>query len=119
MSYYATTNSPALGHRTVGTADDLALDPAGGRWVVICETHATVVNTTTLADAKATATTEFCEACMEVQDRVCACGSPGAEGYHSMLLCSVPPVLGSGGTAWVESGPDAAPYPPYKKGAVE
>lgn len=64
MSYQTTTNSPTLGHRTVGTAEDLSLDPTGGRWVVICETHGTIVNTTTLADARATATAEFCEDCM-------------------------------------------------------
>lgn len=63
MSYYATTQSTTCGHRTIGTADDLMLDDAGGKWVVICEDHHTVLNTRTLADARSSATREFCEAC--------------------------------------------------------
>ena len=55
----------SLGHRSYGTADDLGLDPDGGRWVVICEDHYTLVNVDTLARARNTATSEFCEACRE------------------------------------------------------
>ena len=51
--------------RSYGTAEDLGLDPDGGKWVVICEKHATVVNVPTLRAARSTRTTDFCEACME------------------------------------------------------
>ena len=52
-----------LGHRSYGTAEDLGLDPDGGRWVVICEDHFTLVNVDTLARARSTATEEFCDVC--------------------------------------------------------
>src|SRR5262249_58691799 len=44
------------------TAPENVSDPTGGRWVVVCEAHGTLVNTTTLRDAAVLAETrEFCE----------------------------------------------------------
>lgn len=48
---------------TVGRALDLGLDPDGGKWVVICEHHSTVVNVDTKAAALAVRSDEFCAAC--------------------------------------------------------
>lgn len=59
----ATTRSAILGHRTVGTAEALGLDPEGGKWVVICEDHHTVVNVDRRTLARSLATYEFCEEC--------------------------------------------------------
>lgn len=52
-----------LGRRMVGTAEELGMDPEGGKWVVTCEDHGTVVNVDTRAQALATATVEFCDEC--------------------------------------------------------
>lgn len=52
-----------LGRRMVGTAEEMGLDPEGGKWVVTCEDHGTVVNVDTRAQALATSTMEFCDEC--------------------------------------------------------
>lgn len=62
---WTTTLSKRLGYRTVGLATDLDLDPAGGRWVVICEDHYTIANVTSKKRAQATSTLEFCDGCRE------------------------------------------------------
>lgn len=51
------------GLRTYGTAEELGLDPEGGKWVVICDDHGTIANMDTKRLAMMTATDEFCEEC--------------------------------------------------------
>jgi hypothetical protein len=46
---------------TVGTAEALGCDPEGGKWVVICEAHGTLVNVDTRAVAMAIRADDFCE----------------------------------------------------------
>jgi len=53
------------GPRSIGTAEDFGLDPDGGRWVVTCTAHATVVNVPTRREAREIRTTDFCERCIE------------------------------------------------------
>ena len=50
-----------LGHRTIGTAEEMGCDTDGGKWVVICEKHDTLINVDTLEIAWTVATFEFCE----------------------------------------------------------
>lgn len=63
------TRRTKYGRRTFGRALDLGVDPDGGKWAVICEDHATIVNVDTRAIAATTATAEFCEACAEKEDQ--------------------------------------------------
>lgn len=49
----------------VSTAEVEGLDPAGGRWLAICDRHSTVVNNETRDLARRTDTVDFCEACMD------------------------------------------------------
>jgi hypothetical protein len=51
------------GLRTVGTAQQMGLDPDGGKWVVTCDDHHTVVNVDTKAVALGLHTNEFCDEC--------------------------------------------------------
>lgn len=53
------------GPRSIGTAADFGLDPDGGKWVVTCTAHSTVVNVPTRRDAREISTEDFCERCME------------------------------------------------------
>lgn len=64
----AVTVRGPLGYRTIGTADILGTDPDGGRWVIICEDHDTLVNVDTKAQALGTSTVEFCDYCAEAAD---------------------------------------------------
>jgi hypothetical protein len=48
---------------TVGTAEELGCDPDGGKWVVLCEEHSTLVNVDTRKIARAVDVRDFCEAC--------------------------------------------------------
>ncbi|MBI4397292.1 MAG: hypothetical protein HY548_09365 [Elusimicrobia bacterium] len=46
-------------------AEEAGLDPAGGPWVAVCETHKTVCNTASLPKARPfLKIPEFCEECM-------------------------------------------------------
>jgi hypothetical protein len=51
------------GLRTYGTAEELGMDPDGGKWVVVCDDHHTCVNIDTKAHAMVIHTSEFCEEC--------------------------------------------------------
>lgn len=51
------------GLRSYGTAEEMGLDPDGGKWAVTCDEHHTVVNVDTKAAASKTYTTEFCDEC--------------------------------------------------------
>ena len=46
---------------TVGTALELGCDPDGGKWVVICEEHSTLVNVDTKQIAMDTRAIDFCD----------------------------------------------------------
>ena len=50
-----------------GKAEALNFDPAGGKWVAVCQRHSTVINLPTRDQARAAAskTAEFCEACRD------------------------------------------------------
>jgi len=50
---------------TIDTADNQGLDPEGGKWVVICETHNTILNVRTKRDAKSSKGIDFCDDCRE------------------------------------------------------
>lgn len=52
---------------TVGTADEMWLDPEGGKWAVICEEHGIILSTETrkLAESHATDPAGWCEQCRE------------------------------------------------------
>jgi hypothetical protein len=66
MSTIITWRSRATGTMlTCGTADDLDCDPDGGKWVTICEKHGTLINSSTLAIARATWSTDFCDDCRD------------------------------------------------------
>lgn len=70
----------ALGTRLiVGRADDMRLDPEGGPWCCVCETHGAILNTRTKALAKSAARyPDFCAECgalLETQ----------ARWYHEMM----------------------------------
>lgn len=51
------------GLRSYGTAEEMGLDPDGGRWVVTCDEHHTCVNVDTKAIALTLHTYEFCNEC--------------------------------------------------------
>ncbi len=66
MAYYRTTIARRTGTPvTVGTADELGLDPDGGRWVTVCEPHGSIVNHLTLEVARSHASQpdEWCWLC--------------------------------------------------------
>lgn len=50
---------------TIGTAEELGLDPDGGKYVVICEGHKAIVNVDTKAKALKVQPYDFCEDCAE------------------------------------------------------
>lgn len=50
---------------TVGTAEDLGLDDDGGKWVVCCDEHSTVVNVDTRRVALEIKSWEFCDECRD------------------------------------------------------
>lgn len=62
------------GPRSIGTAEDFGLDPDGGRWVVTCTAHSTVVNVPTRREAREIHTDDFCERCMEENHTCPRCG---------------------------------------------
>lgn len=55
------------GHTVVVTAAEAGLDQNGGKYVVVCDKHSTLVNTTSVPKARAIMRdpTIFCEACRE------------------------------------------------------
>ena len=69
MTYTKVRYSTKKGDRTVRVFDtraaDNIFDPDGGRWVVFCEDHATLVNTDTRAIARQVMSqpTQFCSCC--------------------------------------------------------
>lgn len=50
---------------TWGRADELALDPAGGAWALVCRTHGTIVNVETRRQCERNAPRpeNWCEGC--------------------------------------------------------
>lgn len=52
--------------RTIGKAEDMDLDPAGGKWVVFCNTHGNILNVKTQKAARSSQTIDFCEDCMDL-----------------------------------------------------
>lgn len=46
---------------TVGTAVELGADPEGGKWVIICEEHSTLVNVDTREVAMNVRGIDFCD----------------------------------------------------------
>ena len=52
-----------LGSRSVGQAATFKVDASDGKWVVVCETHFTLVNVGSRIQAERTSTTEFCDDC--------------------------------------------------------
>jgi hypothetical protein len=68
---------------TIGTAVELGVDPDGGKWVVVCEKHATLVNVATKAHAMSTSARDFCDTCLEAAEE--ATLSPFQRGYQEAL----------------------------------
>lgn len=50
---------------TVGTAADLHVDDDGGKWVVLCDDHGTLVNVDTKAIALGITAQDFCDFCRD------------------------------------------------------
>jgi len=50
---------------TIGTADELSLDADGGKWVVVCDEHSTLVNVGTKAVATSSSALDFCDECRD------------------------------------------------------
>jgi len=50
---------------TVGTAADLQVDDDGGKWVVLCDDHGTLVNVDTKAVALGVTALDFCDFCRD------------------------------------------------------
>lgn len=48
---------------TIGTAEDMFLDPEAGKWVTICDEHGIAVNSNTQAEAFALHPSDFCGDC--------------------------------------------------------
>ena len=56
------------GYTVIYDAAEAHLDISGGRWVVSCETHNTLCNTTSLKRAyEMMRDTDFCEKCMAIR----------------------------------------------------
>lgn len=62
-----TTRKPRGANHTVtiATAEDMFLDGEGGKWVVICDEHGSIANTTTQAEAFGYHPADFCESCAD------------------------------------------------------
>jgi len=71
MTNASTTRRTRYGRRTWGRAEALGVDPEPGRWAVVCEDHATIVNVGTREQAARTHTSEFCEECTEPEQARC------------------------------------------------
>lgn len=55
---------------TIYDAHEQQLDPDGGRWVTVCQTHSTLVNHTSQRAARATmksGSIEFCDDCRDAE----------------------------------------------------
>jgi hypothetical protein len=50
---------------TIGTAAELEVDPDGGKWVVLCEDHSTLLNVDTRAAAMSSSAVDFCDGCRD------------------------------------------------------
>lgn len=64
---------------TVGKTEEYGLDVNDGKWIAICDTHSTLLNSDTKKSLIGIDTREFCDCCREN----CSCFAVYGDKHHS------------------------------------